>query len=94
MTIKLVTEPEQDSAPSALEAKRSESILALLADLRARAERGEILTLAVAYETNEQTFGHEIVGRGDQIAWGIIGELELAKVSVMIKMGRLKPPGG
>lgn len=79
---------------SDLEAKRSASVLALLSDLTERAKRGELLSLAVAYETSGGMYGHELVGREDKLAWGIIAELEFAKVSAMIAMGRLKPPGG
>ena len=82
------------SAPTSIEAKRSASVLALLSDLTARAERGDILSLVVAFETvSEPQWHHEIVDRSDGISWAVIAELELAKINVMIKMGRLLPPG-
>ncbi len=76
-----------------LESKRSESLLNLLEGMRQRVERGEILSLAVVYETNDDCYGHDFAGRNDTMGHGLAAELALAQFSYFVHTGRVSGGG-
>jgi hypothetical protein len=85
------TEPEEKKVPP-ITSITFRTVLQALRDTLEQAERGELRSVAIAYETTADGTGHRI-GFG-RLCWrtALIGELEVAKMSIMIADDRLKTP--
>lgn len=68
-----------------------DSVLRALRTVLARAERGEIASVAIAYETTKTSTGHCIGFGAGSLSTSLLGELEATKMSILISDGRLHP---
>lgn len=70
---------------------RARSVVEALRSVLERAERGELRSVAIAYETPKDSTGHVIAFGGGAWTTALLGELEATKLSILVEDGRLHP---
>lgn len=68
-----------------------ECVVKALEDLLAQARRGDIRGVVVVFDT-KGTIGHHLAFGRDASTNALVGELDLAKFTVHVETGRIKPP--
>ena len=69
----------------------SHTVVKALRDALAKAERGELRSVAIAYETNADSTGHSFALGPKCWVTALLGELEATKLSLLVESGRLHP---
>lgn len=68
-----------------------ECVVKALEDLLVQARKGDVRGLVMVFDT-KGTIGHHIAFGKDASTSAIVGELDLAKFTVHVETGRIKPP--
>jgi hypothetical protein len=71
---------------------RGRTVIAALREVLAMAERGELRSVAIAYEMADRT-AHRIGFGVGSWSTALLGELEAAKLSILVSDGRLTKTG-
>lgn len=67
-------------------------VVQVLEEALARAARGEIRGVVVAYDLGDGEIEHRVAWGPGSSPIAIVGELELAKFDILVADGRLTPP--